>query len=275
MERKIVLRRVICSILSIIVALYIVEASSTFGESPETKKTFLLVHGAWHGGWAWERLVPYLTNANYKVFTPTLTGLGEKANLATPEVGLNTHIQDILSLLESENLHNVILVGHSYGGMVITGVADKAAERIVHLVYLDAFIPRDGQSVADIISPESMRRFHEDSKAFGQGWRIPPLPVERFGIKSKVDIAWVKPKLVPQPIKTFEEPVRLTNPIATSLPRTFIYLKKPAMGTFDSFAKMTKSSKDWKYYEMDTGHDAMILEPLNLSKLLIEIAEGR
>lgn len=273
MKKKMFWRLLPRSIAFIIMALFTIEAFAVFEKTPETKKTFLLVHGAWLGGWAWERLVPYLTNAGYKVFSPTLTGLGEKANLAKPDIGLNTHVQDILSLLENENLHNVVLVGHSYGGMVITGVADKAAERIAHLVYLDAFIPRDGQSVADIITTESMRRFREGAKAVGQGWGIPPLPVERFGITSKVDIAWVKPKLVPQPIKTFEEPVRLTNPTAAALPRTFIYLKKPAMGTFDGFAKMAQSSKDWRYYEMETGHAAMILEPKKLYKLLIEITE--
>ncbi len=237
------------------------------------KKTFVLVHGAWHGGWAWERTTPYLTNAGYKVFTPTLTGLGDKANLANQDVGLSTHIQDILALLEKENLHNIVLVGHSYAGMVIAGVAEKAPERISQLVFLDAFVPKDGQSLGDIIGPQGMAGIRQGAKAVGQGWQIPSFPVERFGITSEADIAFVKPKLVPQPIKTFEEPVSLTNPSAASLPRTFIYLSKPAMGSFDGFAKMAQSSKDWGYYEMETGHDAMVLEPQKLAELLIKIAE--
>jgi len=237
------------------------------------KRTFVLVHGAWHGGWAWERVLPYLSKAGYRVIAPTLAGLGEKANLATPDTGLSTHIQEIVTLLEKENLRNVVLVGHSYGGMVIAGVADQATQRISQLIFLDAFVPKDGQSLADIVGPQGMARIREGAKAAGQGWRIPPFPVERFGITSEADIAWVKPKLVFQPIKTFEEPVRLTNPAAASLPRAFIYLNKPAIGSFDGFAKMARNSKDWRYYEMETGHDAMVLEPQKLSALLIKIAE--
>jgi len=276
MKRKRFLSRLSVSLVLIMLALFAIGACALFEKTPEQvhKKTFVLVHGAWHGGWAWERMVPYLSNAGYKVFTPTLTGLGEKANLATPDIGLNTHIQDILTLLEKEKLRNVVLVGHSYGGMVIAGVADKEAKRISQLVYLDAFVPRDGQSLADIIGPQGMARIREGAKAAGQGWRIPPFPVERFGITSEADIAWVKPRLVLQPLKTFEEPVRLTNPAAALLPRVFIYLKKPAMGSFDGFAKMAQSSKDWGYYEMETGHDAMVLEPQKLAELLMKIAEA-
>jgi len=276
MKRKNFLSRLSVSFLLIMMALFIISGCALFEKmfpERETKKTFVLVHGAWHGGWAWERTVPHLTKAGHKVFAPPLTGLGEKANLATPDIGLNTHIQDILTLLEKENLRNVILVGHSYGGMVIAGVAEKMPERITQLVYLDAFVPKDGQSIADIIGPQGMARIREGAKAAGQGWRIPPFPVERFGITSEADIAWVKPKLVFQPLKTFEEPVRFTNPAAISLPRTFIYLKKPAMGNFDGFAKMAQGSKEWKYFEMETGHDAMVLEPQKLAELLMKIAD--
>lgn len=259
-----------CSVILVILALLTTAACT---KAP--KKTFLLVHGAWHGGWVWERTVPYLSNAGYRVFAPTLTGMGEVANQANPDTGLDIHIQDVLNLMEKENLRNVVLVGHSYGGMVISGVADKAAERISQLVFLDAFVPKDGQSLADIIGPQGMAGIRQGAKVAGQGWRIPSFPVERFGITSEADIAMVKPRLVPQPIKTFEEPVRLTNPAAASLPRTFIYLNNPAMGTFDGFAQMASKSKDWRYYEMATGHDAMVLEPQKLAELLIKIAEGR
>lgn len=140
--------------------------------------------------------------------------------------------------------------------------------------------------MADFIGPQGMSRIREVAKSVGQGWRIPSFPVERFGITSEVDIGWVKPKLVPQPIKTFEEPVRLTNSAAASLRRTYIYLTKPAMATteefqrgipgtvFEGFAKMAKSSKDWGYYELETGHDAMVLEPQKLAELLIKIADS-
>jgi pimeloyl-ACP methyl ester carboxylesterase len=288
MKRKRFFIRVHLYVVLLMVALFAVGACALYEKIvPEQvpKKTFVLVHGAWHGGWVWERMLPYLGKTGYKIMTPTLTGLGEKENQATPEVGLNTHIQDILTLLEKENLRNVVLVGHSYGGMVIAGVADKMPERISHLVYLDAYVPKDGQSMGDFIGPQGMSRIREVAKSVGQGWRIPSFPVERFGITSEVDIAWVKPKLVPQPIKTFEEPVRLTNSAAASLRPTYIYLTKPAMATteesqkglpgtvFEGFAKVAKSSKDWGYYELETGHDAMVLEPQKLAELFIKIAE--
>ena len=113
--------------------------------------TYVLVHGRFCGAWCWERVTPLLEAAGHKAYAPTLTGVGEKAHLATPDVGLDTHIQDVLGLLEDDNLHEVILVGHSGGGMVITGVADKEPERIAHLVYRDALVPRDGEAIADIV----------------------------------------------------------------------------------------------------------------------------
>jgi pimeloyl-ACP methyl ester carboxylesterase len=234
---------------------------------------FVLVHGGWHGAWVWERLVPYLAQAGYNVFTPDLTGLGAKVKLANPDIGLSTHIQDVLAILDDKNLHNVLLVGHSYGGMVITGVADKAVERIAKLIYLDAHVPKDGQSFGDIVGPQIMDIMRQVAKATGQGWLVPTPPPEHFGITLEADIAFVKSKLVPQPIKTFEEPVHLiTNPATFTVPRTYIYLNKPPLGSFDGFAKMARSSKDWSYYEMATGHDAMILEPQKLAELFIKIA---
>src|SRR5689334_15631432 len=120
---------------------------------------YLLVHGAWHGGWCWRRVVPLLRAAGHEVFTPTLTGLGERVHLLTRDVGLDTHAQDVIGVLEYEDLRDVVLVGHSYGGMVITAVAERAAERLAHLVYLDAFVPRDGQSQMDLLGPSSSRCF--------------------------------------------------------------------------------------------------------------------
>jgi pimeloyl-ACP methyl ester carboxylesterase len=112
--------------------------------------TFVLVHGGWHGGWCWQKVIPFLEAAGHEAYAPTLTGLAERASELSPDVGLDTHIQDIAGLLEEKNLHGVILVGHSYGGMVITGVVDQVPERIAHLVYFDTFVPRDGESMVDV-----------------------------------------------------------------------------------------------------------------------------
>src|SRR6202140_2855673 len=135
--------------------------------------TFVLVHGAWFGGWCWQKVIPLLEAAGHEVYAPTHTGLVERAAELSPEVGLDTHIQDIVGLLEEKNLHAVILVGHSYGGMVITGVVDEVPERIAHLVYLDTFVPRDGESMADV-SPLVIWLLRKQAQAHGDGWRVNP-----------------------------------------------------------------------------------------------------
>jgi pimeloyl-ACP methyl ester carboxylesterase len=135
--------------------------------------TFVLVHGAWFGGWCWQKVIPLLKAAGHEVHAPTLTGLAERASELSPAVGLDTHIQEIVGLLEEKNLHGVILVGHSYSAMVITGVVDQVPERIAHLVYLDTFVPRDGESMADI-SPLVIRLLGKQAQAHGDGWKVPP-----------------------------------------------------------------------------------------------------
>jgi len=163
----------------------------------------VLIHGSMHGGWCWQRVAPLLRAAGHDVYTPTLTGLGERVHLAHPAVDLDTHIRDVLGVLEFEDLHEVILVGHSYGTMVITGVADRVPERIAHLVYLDGTMAADGQTALDFFPPEwrASRRAQVDAE--GEGWRLlPPVDLTVWGIRED-DAAWVHGKLVPQPFKTF------------------------------------------------------------------------
>src|ERR1700745_1867550 len=148
---------------------------------------FVLVHGAWHGGWCWAKVARLLRDAGHDVYTPTLTGLGERAHLARPDVDLELHIQDIVSMLEAEELRGVTLVGHSYGGMVLSGVAARAgAGRLVQLVYLDARVPEAGKALLDYLGPraEAMR---ETVRTQGEGWKVPPFPPERFGVTSQRD----------------------------------------------------------------------------------------
>ncbi len=232
--------------------------------------TYVLVHGAWHGGWCWRRVTPLLQAAGHSVFTPTLTGLGERAHLASPEVDLNTHVSDVVNLLECEELQDVILVGHSYGGMVITGVSERAAARLKHVVYLDAFIPRDGQALADLLAPQ----FRDDllQQAQSGGGRIPPFPVERYGVFAAADVAWVAPKLVPHPVKTLTTPVALKQPQALALPKTYVYCNAPAMGPFDQFVEQVQTTPGWQYRELATGHDAMVTMPRELAELLLKLA---
>ena len=147
-------------------------------------KTFVLVHGAWHGGWCWAKLARLLRDAGHEVYTPTLTGLGERAHLARPEVDLETHIQDVVAVLEAEELRQVTLVGHSYGGMVISGVAARTSGRIGHLVYLDAFVPEAGKSLLDYVG-ERAAAMREAAAAHGEGWKLPSLAPEALGVTSQ------------------------------------------------------------------------------------------
>ena len=151
--------------------------------------TFVLVHGGWHGGWCWQKVIPLLEAAGHEVYAPTLTGLAERASELSPDVGLDTHIQDIVGLLEEKHLQGVILVGHSYGGMVITGVVDAVPERIAHLVYLDTFVPRDGESVADV-SPMVIHLLRILAQVQDDGWRIAPHGT--YGVTKEPDRSWVR-----------------------------------------------------------------------------------
>src|SRR5579859_8039698 len=183
--------------------------------------TFVLVHGAWHGGWCWQKVVPFLAAAGHGVYAPTLTGLAERAAELSADVGLDTHIEDVVGLLQKQDLHDVILVGHSYGGMVITGVVDAVPERIAHLVYLDTFVPRDGESLADV-APIPIYVLRKQAQAHGDGWRVNPLGT--YGVTTEPDRSWVLSKLTPQPLKTLEQPLHLKHPaIVSSFPRTHIH----------------------------------------------------
>ena len=175
--------------------------------------TFVLVHGAWHGGWCWQKVIPFLEEASHEVYAPTLTGLAERASELSPDVGLDTHIQDIVGLLQEKNLHGVILVGHSYGGMVITGVVDEVPERIAHLVYLDTFVPRDGESMADVV-PFLGIYLRKQAQAHGDGWRVDSHGT--YGVTTEPDRSWVLSKVTPQPLKTLEQPLHLKNPAIVS-----------------------------------------------------------
>jgi pimeloyl-ACP methyl ester carboxylesterase len=205
--------------------------------------TFVLVHGAWHGGWCWKKVTPLLRAAGHEVFTPTLTGLGERAHLLTPAVGLETHIEDVLGVLYYEDLRQVVLVGHSYGGMVITGVAGRAADRVAHLVYLDAFVPWEGQSLLDLMGVTQAAIVRERTEREGDGWGVPPLPLELFGVTEAADHAWAGPRIGMQPLKTFEQPLPQTG-AAAALPRTYMHCA--AWPGFTAHADRARTEPGWQ-----------------------------
>ena len=234
--------------------------------------TYVLVHGGWHGGWCWKKVTPLLRAAGHDVYAPTLTGLGERVHLLTPAVGLETHVEDVLGVLRYEDLQQVVLVGHSYGGIVITGVAERAADRLAHLVYLDAFVPRDGQCLLDLVPPERAAATREQAKTTGDGWRVPPRPVEQFGVTAEADLRWAGPKVGDQPRLTFEQPVHCASVASAALPRTFIRCTESAGSGFSAtFAERVRADTSWRYRELATGHDAMITAPDALADLLLEV----
>jgi len=196
--------------------------------------TFVLVHGAWHGGWCWRFVAPTLRHAGHDVYTASLTGLGDRAHLARPGIDLELHVQDVVALLEMEALREVLLLGHSYGGMVVTGVADRCAERIRRLVYLDAFVPENGKCALDYIVRERSAAFRKEGEQ--SGWITPP-PLSLWGLTRPEHIALAKPRETRQRFHTFTQPIRLENEAALAqLSKTYIYCSSPATGSFDSFA---------------------------------------
>nr|NLO27410.1 alpha/beta fold hydrolase [Actinomycetota bacterium] len=234
---------------------------------------YVLVHGAWHGGWCWKRLTPLLRAAGHQVFTPTLTGLGERRHLMSPDIGLETHIKDVLGVLTYEDLDDVILVGHSYSGMVVTGVAYSVPDRIAQLVYLDAFVPEEGKALVDYQPPQTRELFVEKTRTEGEGFKLPALiPPEAFGITDEADLAWVRPRLDPHPFKTKLDPVRFDDPRGAGIPRTFIRCTDPADLPFAQFAEHARSDGSWRYVELATGHAAMITKPRELADLLLGLA---
>src|SRR5215470_7146903 len=226
--------------------------------------TFVLVHGAWHGSWCWKRVRKALQSAGHDVFTPTLTGVADRSHLASPTVDLETHINDVANLIRWEELDDVVLCGHSYSGCVITGVADRLPERLRALVYLDAFVLEDGQSLHDALPPPARAAQVEGAKEGGDGWRVPPIPAAYFNV-NEADRAWVDAQCTPQSLACFERrltlrgrmpPEKVTHVLATG------YEESP----FASFHELAKK-KGWRTETVDCGHDVMLDKPDELVRI--------
>lgn len=230
--------------------------------------TYVLVPGGWAGGWQWRAVATHLRNSGHDVFTPTLTGLGERVHLATPDIDLDTHMLDIVNVLHFENLTDVILVGYSYSGLVITAVADRVPERLAHLVYVDAYVPRDGQSFADILGPEVVTMLRAVADQFGDGWRVPHNPPDA-------------PFRTAHPLKTAFQAIRVQHPRAHTLPRTFIFCTEgkdpndPFMAPIAQTASNAKTDATWNYYELPTGHLPWETMPERLASILHELTAAR
>ncbi|HXK22958.1 MAG TPA: alpha/beta hydrolase [Myxococcota bacterium] len=235
-------------------------------------KPYVLVHGGGHGGWCYQRVARIIRSKGHEVYTPTLTGLGEREHLLSPAIDLDLHITDVVKGLEFEDLRDVILVGHSYGGMVISGVADRATSRIGHIVYLDAANPKNGQSLVDVAGPMMMAARSKGRVVNGIELVLYPGtdPMSFYGVTDPEQIEWMKPKLTPHPWKCFEQKLVLRNePAMRAIPETHIVCTSTLPGRDVAALKASSQGRVW---DIDTGHDLMISEPEAVADLLLRVA---
>jgi len=228
--------------------------------------TFLVAHGAWSAGWAWKKMHPLLAARGHALVTPTLTGLGDRAHLAHAGIDLDHHIRDILAVIDMEDLSAIALIGHSYGGMVATGVADRARDRVARLIYLDAFAPRDGDSVFSLSAGPYVEERLKAAATEGDGWRLPPNPAPPD--TAPEDLAWINARRLPQPLETFRQPLTMTGGPLT-LPVDYIYAGRIGPGDrFRPFLRKAQDTEDWRAHEIDASHSPHVTAPEALAELL-------
>lgn len=235
--------------------------------------TFVLVHGAWQSASTWDLVLPSLRDAGHTVYVPTLTGLGTQAHQLSPEVNLDVHIRDVVGFLNSEDLADVTVVGHSYAGMIITGAAEEASARFARLVYVDAFVPEDGQSAMQLLPEPFQKVFRDEAAAKGDGWRLPAseAKLDIWGLKEGPARDFVRSHLCDFTINCFEQPVSLPTNASSKIPRVFIACvaeEYPARVAFQPFSERAKR-EGWTYHELPTGHDCHAEMPEEFCKLLL------
>jgi pimeloyl-ACP methyl ester carboxylesterase len=228
---------------------------------------FVLVHGAWHGAWCWKKLLPGLWAAGHRAFAVTLSGTGERAHQLSPSITLRTHADDVAALIEAEELRRTVLVGHSYGGMVITAVADRLAERIGRLVYLDAVVPRPGESWSSTHAEATKAQRRAAIAATGT---IPPADPALFGLSGE-DAAWVARRQTPQPGGVYDDALHFDAARVAAIPRSFIDCTNPALATIAVMRERVRQEPGWQVLEIATGHDAMISAAEELLAALLSL----
>jgi pimeloyl-ACP methyl ester carboxylesterase len=235
-------------------------------------KTYVLQHGAWHGGWCWRIVADRLRGQGHRVFTPTQTGLGERRHLLSHDITLEVCVDDLANVFEAEELQDVILVGHSFGGPAVSGIADRMPGRIRHLVYLDALVLEDGQSAFSALRPEVAAARRKLAAEQTNGLAMPVPPVTAFGIpEDHVHAAWVGRRLTPHPVSAYESPLRLDNPIGNGRPCTYIHCTRPVYAATEASRQLAKRQASWQWQEIATAHDAMVTAPDELAEMLAAI----
>lgn len=236
------------------------------------KRPFVLIHGAWHGAWCWQRVAPLLQAAGHVVLAPSLAGVGERAPELTEELGLDRMIEDVAADIDASGLTDIVLVGHSFGGWVIAGIADRLPKRIDRLVFLDANLVQDGTSPFDTLSAEVAASRRAAASLSPGGLTMPAPAAGVFGIRDPADASWVESRLTPHPIKTYEDRLHLRHARGNGLPKIHIACMDPPFPAAAAARERAKSESGWGYIEIATGHDAMVTAPELLARTLLDIA---
>lgn len=239
--------------------------------SASSAVTFVLLHGAWHGAWCWKHVARRLRAAGHEVFLPNLTGLGERSHLLSRDITLQTCASDLINTLLWEDLHEVVLVGHSFGGVAVSAAADTVPERLKHLVFLDSLIIQDGQSPFSVVPPEVTAQRRKLAQESSGGLSIPVPPAQAFGVSDAADAQWLEKKCTPHPLSTYESVLQLRHPVGNGLPATYVAVR-PDYEPLSAVRQWVKASTEWDYIEIEAGHDAMITSPTVVSDLLLEIS---
>ena len=247
-------------------------AGSAMANAQASGQTFVLVHGAWHGGWCWRRVADRLRAAGHQVFTPTQTGLGERKHLLSKDITLDTFTTDIANVIEAEELGKVVLVGHSFGGNAISGVADRMPDRIRHLVYLDSLMIEGGKSPFDNLPADVVAARRKAADESSGGLSLPNPPPSAFGVSDAADTEWVKRRLTPHPLSTYTSKLNVKGAVGNNLPRTYIHCTNPSYAALQASRDWVKAQPGWRWAEISTGHDAMVTAPDELARMLIGVS---
>jgi pimeloyl-ACP methyl ester carboxylesterase len=247
--------------------------SSHTRSDPRKSYTFVLIHGASHGGWCWRFVADALRAQGHRVFTPTLTGHAEHHHLLSAVTSLDVPITDIENLLEAEELEDVVLVGHSYGGLVAAGVADRRPGTLHSLVFLDSLLVECGQTAMSILPPDIVEERMARIKASGRPLEMPTPSLGAMGIPDDHPrAAWVSRRMTPHPLATYCTPLTLRNPIGNGLPRTYVHCAQPSYDALAAVREWVRTLEGWHWEELASGHDAMVLDPDLLAELLVRLA---
>ena len=226
--------------------------------APVSRRTFVLVHGAWFGGWCWAGVADYLRSRGHRVFTPSLTGLGDRAHLAGPSVTLSTHVADVIDVIDTEELKDVILVAHSYAGVPCAMVAERISDRIRQLVFLDSVLPENGTPLSALSPPKVWETRIAAAQATPAN-AFPPPPITAFGVTDAVQVGWLERQLRPQPIGTYLEAPHLTKPVGAGLDTIYVSCETPAMAAIDPYRARARLQPVWRFQAISSSHACMVM----------------